>query len=622
MALFDSIMGGLMAGKPGAPTAAAPQQQPQQPGGLNMVRPSLEMNEDVRSSLEDRLLGRYFGEADVEGSLAQLKKERDDRLRKLADQMAGYEPVSAAESFLTLGSALKQRVRRDGGSPFSQSISNAAQAMAPLAEKESRLKQEYKTKATQLLAEQATKDYEDALKRSGEMSKMLLENQYRTAKAGANRYTFKVGPGGMYRIDNSTGESTLVDQNTFKQARLSAEQRVRDRYNNQRTMDAYVAQYGEDGARRLQEDMNRELANINPDEIAGSMAQPSAQAPAGAPAQAAPTQAPTGAPSLEQAVIKAESGGNQGAVSPKGATGTMQLMPKTAAGLGVNPTDKMENIAGGVKYLTDLRAKYKDDKIALAAYNWGPANVDKWLQEGGDFNKLPKETQDYVNKITKLTGGEIPLTSGAAQEPTTTIKAPAVSVAATQPAPIISSGQIESSKATGKAQGEAAAALPELKNTATDMLRLVNTIEEHPGKEWAVGKSSWLTRFAPDATDVGGFRTMLEQLDAQAFLKSYQQLKGGGAITEVEGQKATKAFNRLKVSTSEAEFQTALNDLRQMIEEGVRVGYQKAGKAVPEGLIEDINKGATPAKRATGFKEKKQPDALKGFGSPRRAEQK
>ena len=115
-------------------------------------------------------------------------------------------------------------------------------------------------------------------------------------------------------------------------------------------------------------------------------------------------------PALLAAVIEQESKFNASARSSTGAIGLMQLQPATAKGIAIHTggndfvladLDNPEiNVRYGSWYLRHLLDKYHDERLALAAYNAGQANVDDWLSKGEDIQF--SETRAYVSRVERL----------------------------------------------------------------------------------------------------------------------------------------------------------------------------------------------------------------------------
>lgn len=168
-------------------------------------------------------------------------------------------------------------------------------------------------------------------------------------------------------------------------------------------------------------------------------------------------------PDLVNSVIKAESGFNAHALSPKGAQGLMQLMPGTASQLGVpNAFDPQANVEGGTRYLRELLERYNFDLVkALAAYNAGPQRVEQ-------FGGVPPyyETRAYVARIVrdfnrKKAAQEKAATRNAASKP-----APS-KTAASKPPSTASPSKSATSKPSGKSAAATDGRLVQAKVTGT-----------------------------------------------------------------------------------------------------------------------------------------------------------
>jgi len=108
-------------------------------------------------------------------------------------------------------------------------------------------------------------------------------------------------------------------------------------------------------------------------------------------------------PSLALSVAAAESNFNPSAVSPKGAVGVFQLLPSSFPGQDIG--DVYTNVNLGVGYLAQLYEQFGDWFTALAAYNWGPGNVNKALASGGS---IPSSVASYATGIVNNSGLSAP----------------------------------------------------------------------------------------------------------------------------------------------------------------------------------------------------------------------
>jgi hypothetical protein len=137
----------------------------------------------------------------------------------------------------------------------------------------------------------------------------------------------------------------------------------------------------------------------------------------------------------------------------------------------------------------------------------------------------------------------------------------------------------EAAKARGKVQGEKQAALPGALQRSDMTIKQIDELLTHKGFERIFG----LVGAFPNIPggDAAGAQARLKQVKGTAFLSAYEMLKGGGAITEVEGQKAQDAEARLDAAQSPAEARVALRDFQDAVREGRRKLQESAGVTKP-----------------------------------------
>lgn len=174
---------------------------------------------------------------------------------------------------------------------------------------------------------------------------------------------------------------------------------------------------------------------------------------------------------------------------------------------------------------------------------------------------------------------------------------------------------IEGNKAKSKSDAEfrakAAQNLPVVLDSADEMTGLLDELSKHPGMPGVIGAKGARTGFVGaivPGTPEAGFKERLDQVGGEAFLQAFERLKGGGQITEIEGQKGTQAIARLGTAQSEKEFLSALDDLKGVINRGVLraraaagsnvKGEESSGESIPTGgnLGTNVNQPAQAIK--------------------------
>ena len=138
-------------------------------------------------------------------------------------------------------------------------------------------------------------------------------------------------------------------------------------------------------------------------------------------------------------------------------------------------------------------------------------------------------------------------------------------------------------KEQGKAQAKFEANAPQALVTAKNAVTKINELLTHPGLNSAVGLGGISTLGIPGVanyipgTDAADFKARLDEVLGGAFMEAFNTLKGGGQITEKEGEKATAAITRMSTSQSEAEFKKAAKEFQSVIKSGIDMSEKRLG---------------------------------------------
>jgi hypothetical protein len=145
--------------------------------------------------------------------------------------------------------------------------------------------------------------------------------------------------------------------------------------------------------------------------------------------------------------------------------------------------------------------------------------------------------------------------------------------------------EVERNKYIGKQMGEAQLNYPDLVIDTEYRIELLDKALSHPGLEGVVGIPSIAGAVHAPGTPEANFRVLMAQIEGANFLQAFQGLKGGGHITEIEGEQAKQSLARMAVAQNEEEFKVALLELQALLRRGLmKAGIRSRGGVAPQNL--------------------------------------
>ena len=135
---------------------------------------------------------------------------------------------------------------------------------------------------------------------------------------------------------------------------------------------------------------------------------------------------------------------------------------------------------------------------------------------------------------------------------------------------------VSKNKELGKGSGEAAVSLQTAEDSYAYMTDVVSRLINHPGLKGVVGVPSVLGLTHAPGTPEADFRALQAQVAGGVFLRAFQDLKGGGHITEIEGNQAKESLARMSAAQTQEGFKTAMNEYLAILDKGIKAHRQKA----------------------------------------------